>query len=107
MWAEHKTRYIVVQDILPETSPALFKSLKTCRGPLKEGWKNTCEPVMCAYKLVTVYFKWFGIQTMVESFGHKVNLFTCFSPNINFLSNIQDYSLNFIEKFQIMSDKNT
>ena len=28
--------------------------------------------VMCAYKLVSVHFKWFGLQGMVESFAHKV-----------------------------------
>jgi len=29
--------------------------------------------VMCAYKLVTVHFKWFGLQSIVENFAHKVH----------------------------------
>uniref|UniRef100_A0A0M3HI87 Phosphatidylinositol transfer protein n=1 Tax=Ascaris lumbricoides TaxID=6252 RepID=A0A0M3HI87_ASCLU len=59
-----------VHDIKPETSPALFVSKRTGRGPLKNNWQETVEPVMCAYKLVTVHFKWFGFQKMVESFTH-------------------------------------
>lgn len=29
-------------------------------------------PYMCAYKLVTVKFKWWGLQNKVENFIHKV-----------------------------------
>lgn len=29
---------------------------------------------MCAYKLVTVKFKWWGLQNKVENFIHKVSL---------------------------------
>ncbi|CAI4231492.1 unnamed protein product [Auanema sp. JU1783] len=57
-------------DIKPETTPSKFNSLKTGRGPLTGNWKETCQPVMCAYKLVTVHFKWFGLQSMVESYTH-------------------------------------
>ncbi|VDM29258.1 unnamed protein product [Toxocara canis] len=62
--------YLSRADIKPETSPSLFSSKKTGRGPLKDNWRETVEPVMCAYKLVTVHFKWFGFQKMVESFAH-------------------------------------
>lgn len=31
-------------------------------------------PYMCAYKLVTVKFKWWGLQNKVENFIHKVSL---------------------------------
>jgi len=58
-------------DIKPETSPSLFMSQKTGRGRLFGNWRETCEPVMCAYKLVSLHFKWFGLQSLVESFGHK------------------------------------
>lgn len=59
-------------DIKPETSPSLFLSEKTGRGKLDVGtWRENVEPVMCAYKLVTVHFKWFGLQNIVESFAHK------------------------------------
>lgn len=30
-------------------------------------------PYMCAYKLVTVKFKWWGLQNKVENFIHKVS----------------------------------
>merc|ERR550534_3316633 len=35
---------------------------------------------MCAYKLVTFKFKWMGLQSMVEKFGHKQQkrIFTMF-----------------------------
>ncbi|CAB1318258.1 unnamed protein product, partial [Coregonus sp. 'balchen'] len=63
-------------DYKPEEDPALFKSTKTGRGPLSPEWKNdlmnkTDCPKMCAYKLVTVKFKWWGLQTKVENFIHK------------------------------------
>ncbi|KAL3691814.1 hypothetical protein R1sor_005465 [Riccia sorocarpa] len=33
-----------------EEDPTLFKSTRTGRGPLCEGWQKECEPFMCAYK---------------------------------------------------------
>ncbi|VDM66906.1 unnamed protein product [Strongylus vulgaris] len=74
-------------DILPTTTPSKFVSSKTgrcvilfalfglsfneyIRGPLNGNWRETVEPVMCAYKLVSVHFKWFGLQKMVESYTH-------------------------------------
>lgn len=60
-------------DVKPETSPSKFVSSQTGRGHLDvQKWRETCEPVMCAYKLVTVHFKWFGLQNLVEGFAHKV-----------------------------------
>jgi hypothetical protein len=58
-------------DVKPETSPSLFMSQKTGRGKLTGNWRQTTEPVMCAYKLVTVHFKWFGLQNLVEKFAHN------------------------------------
>uniref|UniRef100_A0A670I0H0 Cytoplasmic phosphatidylinositol transfer protein 1 n=1 Tax=Podarcis muralis TaxID=64176 RepID=A0A670I0H0_PODMU len=52
--------------------PKHFKSEKTGRGLLKEGWRDTQEPIMCSYKLVTVKFEVWGLQTRVEQFVHKV-----------------------------------
>ncbi|KAK5926751.1 hypothetical protein CgunFtcFv8_022298 [Champsocephalus gunnari] len=49
-----------------------FKSDKTSRGILQEGWRDTQEPVMCSYKLVTVKFEVWGLQTRVEQYVHKV-----------------------------------
>ncbi|XP_035261615.1 cytoplasmic phosphatidylinositol transfer protein 1-like [Anguilla rostrata] len=49
-----------------------FRSLKTGRGPLKEGWRESSQPIMCSYKLVAVKFEVWGLQTRVEQFVHKV-----------------------------------
>ncbi|KAL6726918.1 hypothetical protein Aduo_008846 [Ancylostoma duodenale] len=57
-------------DIQPSTTPSTYVSAKTGRGPLSGSWRETVEPVMCAYKLVSVHFKWFGLQKMVESYTH-------------------------------------
>lgn len=51
-----------------EHDPTKFHSEKTGRGPLTPNWLQTVEPVMTCYKLVTVEFKWFGLQSRVESF---------------------------------------
>uniref|UniRef100_A0A5S6QDA5 Reverse transcriptase domain-containing protein n=1 Tax=Trichuris muris TaxID=70415 RepID=A0A5S6QDA5_TRIMR len=70
-------RQVVVVDIAndvftkqdkSEYDPRIYKSLKTGRGPLRGGWYNNCEPYMCCYKLVTVQFKWWGVQTRAERF---------------------------------------
>ncbi|XP_077172161.1 cytoplasmic phosphatidylinositol transfer protein 1-like [Paroedura picta] len=52
--------------------PRFFSSTKTGRGPLREGWRENTEPIMCSYKLVTVKFEVWGLQTRVEQFVHKV-----------------------------------
>lgn len=49
-----------------------FKSKKTNRGLLQEGWINSQDPIMCSYKLVTVKFEVWGLQSRVEQFVHKV-----------------------------------
>ncbi|XP_060107981.1 cytoplasmic phosphatidylinositol transfer protein 1 [Heteronotia binoei] len=52
--------------------PKYFKSEKTGRGLLKEDWRETQQPIMCSYKLVSVKFEVWGLQTRVEQFVHKV-----------------------------------
>uniref|UniRef100_A0A914PRL0 Phosphatidylinositol transfer protein n=1 Tax=Panagrolaimus davidi TaxID=227884 RepID=A0A914PRL0_9BILA len=44
-----------------------FTSERTGRGPLTKGWARKQRPIMTSYKVVTVYFKWFGLQNRVES----------------------------------------
>jgi len=56
------------KDYKEQEDPTKFHSEKTGRGPLEEGWIEKADPVMCAYKLVTVEFKWWGFQTKVENF---------------------------------------
>ncbi|XP_050292819.1 phosphatidylinositol transfer protein alpha isoform isoform X2 [Anthonomus grandis grandis] len=72
-------------DYKPDEDPAKFKSEKTGRGPLVgPDWKEKVTPVMTCYKLVTVEFKWFGLQTRVESFIQKCErrLFTNFHRQV-------------------------
>lgn len=78
------TSYLTTNDIKPETTPSRFKSLKTGRGPLVGNWKETMEPVMCAYKLVKVHFKWFGLTKIVENYAHRQypRLFTKFHREV-------------------------
>nr|XP_023675565.1 cytoplasmic phosphatidylinositol transfer protein 1 isoform X2 [Paramormyrops kingsleyae] len=68
----------IAYDEIPERyykeseDPRQFRSEKTSRGLLQEGWRDTQEPIMCSYKLVTVKFEVWGLQTRVEQFVHKV-----------------------------------
>jgi hypothetical protein len=60
------------RDYKPLEDPSRFKSEKTGRGPLVgQNWEPNCKPVMCCYKLVTVEFKWWGLQSKVEKFIHR------------------------------------
>ncbi|XP_051539899.1 phosphatidylinositol transfer protein beta isoform-like [Myxocyprinus asiaticus] len=63
-------------DYKQHEDPEIFHSEKTGRGPLGPDWKKELlakpeAPRMCAYKLVTIKFKWWGLQTKVENFIHK------------------------------------
>ncbi|XP_037294376.1 cytoplasmic phosphatidylinositol transfer protein 1-like [Manduca sexta] len=49
--------------------PKFFKSEKTGRGPLVEGWRETHQPIMCCYKAVSVKFEVWGLQTRVEEYA--------------------------------------
>jgi hypothetical protein len=76
---------VLGKDYKAEEDPAKFKSIKTGRGPLGPNCKQELVnqkdcPYMCAYKLVTVKFKWWGLQNKVENFIHKQekHLFTNF-----------------------------
>ena len=62
------------QDYKEDEDPTKFLSTKTGRGQLKPDWKDTTRPIMCAYKLVTVEFKWFGLQSRVEKFIQTVQI---------------------------------
>ncbi|KAM6459122.1 LOW QUALITY PROTEIN: phosphatidylinositol transfer protein alpha isoform [Liasis olivaceus] len=77
--------HVLSRDYKPEEDPAKFKSVKTGRGPLGPNWKKELGkqsecPYMCAYKLVTVKFKWWGLQNKIENFIQKQErrLFTNF-----------------------------
>ena len=61
-----------VNDNKPGREPATFLSGKTGRGNLKGEWWEGHEPVMCCYKLVTIKFQVFGLQTRVEDIIQRV-----------------------------------
>ena len=54
------------------TDPTKYVSEKTGRGPLKNEpgrkWQHTVDPVMTCYKLITIEFKWWGLQGQMEAF---------------------------------------
>ncbi|XP_005108022.1 phosphatidylinositol transfer protein alpha isoform [Aplysia californica] len=60
------------KDYKPEWDPCKVPAPKSGRGPLPQDktgeWMNAVKPVMCCYKLVKVWFKWFGLQKRMESF---------------------------------------
>ncbi|XP_029427229.1 membrane-associated phosphatidylinositol transfer protein 2 isoform X7 [Rhinatrema bivittatum] len=76
----------IVKDPIPsheykaEEDPKLYKSVKTKRGPLPEDWieeqRNNLGkyPIMCAYKLCKVEFRYWGMQSKIERFIHDVGL---------------------------------
>lgn len=64
----------------PEEDPKIYKSVKTKRGPLSDDWieeqRNNLGryPIMCAYKLCKVEFRYWGMQSKIERFIHDVGL---------------------------------
>uniref|UniRef100_A0A8C9FKH7 Phosphatidylinositol transfer protein membrane associated 2 n=1 Tax=Pavo cristatus TaxID=9049 RepID=A0A8C9FKH7_PAVCR len=74
----------IVKDPIPpheykaEEDPKLYKSVKTKRGPLSEDWIQEYRnnpgkyPIMCAYKLCKVEFRYWGMQSKIERFIHDV-----------------------------------
>ncbi|XP_062445667.1 membrane-associated phosphatidylinositol transfer protein 2 isoform X7 [Rhea pennata] len=76
----------IVKDPIPpheykaEEDPKLYKSVKTKRGPLSEDWIEEYRnnpgkyPIMCAYKLCKVEFRYWGMQSKIERFIHDVGL---------------------------------
>ncbi|XP_046872615.1 membrane-associated phosphatidylinositol transfer protein 2 isoform X3 [Hypomesus transpacificus] len=76
----------IVKDPIPpheykaEEDPRLYKSSKTQRGPLLDDWIEEFNsdpgksPVMCAYKLCKVEFRYWGMQSKIERFIHDVGL---------------------------------
>jgi len=75
---------VAAADFKKDEDPSTFKSEKTGRGPLSGDWKASVEPVMTAYKLVTIQFKWWGLQDRVENFIHATEkrIFTNFHRQV-------------------------
>ncbi|XP_053180879.1 membrane-associated phosphatidylinositol transfer protein 2-like isoform X1 [Scomber japonicus] len=88
--AEKRQRTIdpidIVTDPIPpheykaEEDTRLYKSDKTQRGPLQDDWIEEYNnnpgktPIMCAYKLCKVEFRYWGMQSKIERFIHDVGL---------------------------------
>ena len=51
---------------------SMFKSTRTNRGPLQEGWKENSNPIMCSYKAVEAKLEIWGLQGKAEETIHKV-----------------------------------
>uniref|UniRef100_A0A8C1L2M8 Phosphatidylinositol transfer protein membrane associated 2 n=1 Tax=Cyprinus carpio TaxID=7962 RepID=A0A8C1L2M8_CYPCA len=72
--------FIAPHEYLVEEDPKLYKSYKTQRGPLSDDWITEINnnpgkmPVMCAYKLCKVEFRYWGMQSKIERFIHDVGL---------------------------------
>ncbi|KAL3041898.1 hypothetical protein OYC64_019970 [Pagothenia borchgrevinki] len=72
--------YIPPHEYLVEEDPKLYQSVKTKRGPLSDDWIEEINqklgecPVMCAYKLCKVEFRYWGMQSKIERFIHDVGL---------------------------------
>ncbi|XP_076127171.1 membrane-associated phosphatidylinositol transfer protein 2-like isoform X4 [Alosa pseudoharengus] len=76
----------IVKDPIPpheykaEEDPRIYCSAKTKRGPLTDDWIDDItynpgkSPVMCAYKLCKVEFRYWGMQSKIERFIHDVGL---------------------------------
>ncbi|XP_075882035.1 membrane-associated phosphatidylinositol transfer protein 2-like isoform X3 [Nelusetta ayraudi] len=76
----------IVTDPIPpheykaEEDTQLYKSAKTQRGPLRDDWIEEYNnnpgktPIMCAYKLCKVEFRYWGMQSKIERFIHDVGL---------------------------------
>mmetsp|Transcript_6335 Transcript_6335/g.11436 ORF Transcript_6335/g.11436 Transcript_6335/m.11436 type:complete len:280 (+) Transcript_6335:505-1344(+) len=54
--------------------PTVFHSKKTGRGPLDKNFAYNSQPIMCAYKVVRLNFKVFGLQKKVEDWGHRYGI---------------------------------
>ena len=76
---------IVEEQLVPasdcnqqDDDPRYYISTKTKRGPLSDNWiqeywndGKPIKPIMCAYKLCRVEFKYWGMQNKIERFIHE------------------------------------
>jgi hypothetical protein len=67
------------KDYNEAEDPTKFHSEKTGRGPLESGWQKEADPVMCAYKLVTVEFRMCVLRPTISSFIEIISCFHLFS----------------------------
>lgn len=88
-----------------ETNPKLFCPKKDpLRGPLNANWirdmKAQKKPFMCCYKLVTIKFKVFGLESKIESYISKVpytDAYVASTSNLSFCAFIGAFSALLID----------
>ena len=83
---ELKKREVIFVDVAKlngEQLPAdedvtKYHSEKRNIGPFAPEWYKTQKPVMCCYKKVTINFKYFGLQTLIENIirSQEIKVFT-------------------------------
>lgn len=83
---ELKKREVIFVDVAKKGSEKLpadedvtvYHSQKRNVGPLAPEWYKTANPVMCCYKKVTIHFKYFGLQTIIENIirSQEIKVFT-------------------------------
>ncbi|KJH44553.1 phosphatidylinositol transfer protein [Dictyocaulus viviparus] len=65
-------------DYSAEEDPKIYQSRKTNRGPLSDDWVEEFvragKPIMCAYKMCRVEFRYWGVQTRAERWIHDLAL---------------------------------
>ncbi|KAM3614239.1 uncharacterized protein V6R79_011600 [Siganus canaliculatus] len=75
--AENVSFLDILSDPIPEKhykeaeDLSRWQSSKTGRGPLRNGWRDEHEPIMCSYKRVECSFEVYGFQTKAEEFIHR------------------------------------
>lgn len=88
-------------DYCIEEDPKIYKSKKTNRGPLNENWVQehiqNFLPIMCAYKMCKVEFKYWGLQTRAERWIHELALKVNFNLIILFI--FSNLIINYLNNF--------
>jgi len=62
------------KDYSQKEDPRIVRSERANRGPLNKDWMTTATPVMTCYKVVTVEFKVWGLQSKAETFIQKTGI---------------------------------
>jgi len=96
------------KDYKKEEDPSLVRSEKASRGPLAEGWIKSSNPIMCCYKLVTVEFKVFGMQSKVERYMMDMerNIFLKFHRQVySWLDEWYGWTMDDVRKYEDQTKK--
>lgn len=90
-------------EYVEDEDPTKFQSKKTNRGPLKDNWYQTTQPLICSYKIVELEFVWFALQSRAESYmvNMYIKMFTKFHREIFcWIDKWIDLSLEDVRKYE-------